>query len=210
MIGLFALKSNHSGLLPRLTVINKSYWQCSANLAALPKTRLQLGSLFHPQGLAWPLPHNTLELLFSSRALQRLSRARVFSCSLRGEVPVVASRVYWHVQMLWVGCRVTLCSWGASATCSPSHTQPSHTVLRDWPALAQQLPFIAFCGNSVNDIVIQAPCRNVFWSIHPSHKWDRWKQEKPGACATTRQFVNCILSVYLKAQNLSLVWVIYC
>lgn len=41
-------------------------------------------------------------------------------------------------------------------------------------------------------------------SIPLSRKCDRWKQEKPGACATTRQFVSCILSVYLKSQDLSL------
>lgn len=98
--------------------------------------------------------------------------------------------------MLWVGslghnCRETLCSWGASATCSPAYTQPSHMILRDWPALAQQMPFIAFCGNSVIDIIIQAPWRDVIWSIYPSHKWERWEQEKPGGCGTKRQFVNC-------------------
>lgn len=114
----------------------------------------------------------------------------------------VYSLQFWHQEFIHVlrclgsagrghGCRETLYSRGASATCSPAHTQPSHSVLRDWPALAQQLLFIAFYGNSVIDVIIQDSWRDFFWSIYPSRKWDRWEQEKPGACSTKRQFVNC-------------------
>lgn len=37
-----------------------------------------------------------------------------------------------------------------------THTEPRHTILRGWRALAQQLLFITSCGNSVIDIIIQA------------------------------------------------------
>lgn len=62
---------------------------------------------------------------------------------------------------------------GPSAERAPAHTQPRHVVPGDWLALAQQLPFIALCGNSVIDVIIQAPRRDIFCCFYPSSERDR-------------------------------------
>lgn len=62
---------------------------------------------------------------------------------------------------------------GPSANHAPAHTKPRYVVPGDWLALAQQLPFIAFCGNSVIDVIIRAPQRDIFCCFYPSSKRDR-------------------------------------
>lgn len=151
-----------------LTAISKLYRYCFITQHC-PRPDWILGSLFHPHCLPWPLLHSSSVSSPSSSALQQLPRPCVISyCSPlleRGKYNLYSSYIKGLLmssdalgrQAGGHGCRETLCSRGASATCAPAHTQPSRTILGDRPALAQQLPFIAFCGNSVIDVIIRAP-----------------------------------------------------